>query len=211
MSFPTSDTFTFQNTITNPGVAFRFIGEDSGTITRTMLEMNPNTGVILYESGVNVANVLPPASGGLEVNNTLAGGGLEPVATMEEFQGTFTPTFTGFSAAPTATVRYRIINRIAYVTIDPIISTGTSNATTFTINNVPAALRPDLAQIAWIPSAINNSVNVGGMTIDLQAASASWLFGFENNNPGGGGWTAAGSKGFATGDGYTFVYNLDAL
>lgn len=87
LGFPTSDTFLFDNQLTNPGVAFRFQGEDSGTITRTMLEMNPNTGPTLFESGAAVARVLPAASGGMEVNNLSTGPGFQRVLTTADLGG----------------------------------------------------------------------------------------------------------------------------
>lgn len=87
LGFPTSDVFLFDNQLSNPGVAFRFQGEDSGTITRTMLEMDPNTGPTLFESGVAVARVLPAASGGMEVDNQDTGGGFERVLTTADLSG----------------------------------------------------------------------------------------------------------------------------
>ena len=211
IGYNSSDVFQI---ISSPssGANMEFIGEDLSTITRTMMILDPDVGPILQNDNVEIARALAPASGGFQVNNLLTGGGDEPVATVGEAAGSFVATWGGFSSDPNVTVLYRIISNIAIVTFDVVSATGTSNATTFTITNVPAALQPGIggSNICFIPGAIDNGSNINGMTVDVQAGLATWLFGAGLTNPGGGGWTAAGSKGFATGDQWTIIYRLDA-
>lgn len=200
MSFPTSDTFEFENTITNPGVAFRFIGEDNATITRTMLEMNPNTGPSLFESGVNVAQVLPAASGGFEINNTLQGLGFEQAATV--VSGTFDVQLNGFTVAPTLTT-------FAYVRVGNVVTIsaesakfGTSNATTMTsdVGDVPADLRPTDQFGAW--TVRDNGTDRLGQIRILSNGQIQW--GVDPWTTGG--FTASGQKGISQ---FTFTYNLN--
>ncbi len=59
--------------------------------------------------------------------------------------GSFTPTWTGFSASPTQSATFSVNGNIA--TLNGIF-TGTSNATTMTLTNLPAALVPISASLA---------------------------------------------------------------
>ena len=126
---------------------------------------------------------------------------------VSPIEATFAATFTGFSVSPAATVRYKILGNLVFIEIDVTTALGTSNTTTFTINNVPAAIQAARRQIAFIGSAIDNGSNVAGMTVDI-VGSNFFAFGLGHNNPNGGGWTASGSKGFATTDSYVFSYAL---
>jgi hypothetical protein len=123
-------------------------------------------------------------------------------------QGSFTAGFTGFSADPAAIIYYRVSDGVVTVMIKPSTALGTSNGTSFVITGIPATLRPATSQQVVIAGAIDNGSNIAGMTLELQSGASAWLLGAALTNPGGGGWTGSGSKGFATTDGFTFSYLL---
>jgi hypothetical protein len=108
LGFATSDAFLFRNQLDNPGVAFRFQGEDSATITRTMLEMNPNDGPHLFESGDEVARVVPAVDGGLEINNLDTGAGFERALTTADLSAA--AAFRGVKAFKTGTDNWPLNN-----------------------------------------------------------------------------------------------------
>lgn len=119
--------------------------------------------------------------------------------------GTFTPGFTGFSASPSAnTAQYAITGNL--VALQLSFTTGTSNATTFTITGLPAAIRPLRKQVLRFPGLVDNGgtlstgqavINTDG-TISLYPSDASTA------------WTNTGNKG-GTGAGpaySTLVYPI---
>lgn len=79
--------FLFRNFVEGAAQAFRFEGEATGPVTRTMMEMNPDNDVKLYDEGVEVFRTLPAASGGAEANNTATGAGFERVLTTADIVG----------------------------------------------------------------------------------------------------------------------------
>jgi hypothetical protein len=134
--------------------------------------------------------------------------GLEDVVRTIPAQksGTWTPTWTGFSADPAAVARYEITGNIVTVMIDVSTALGTSDATNFVLGSVPAAIQPATTQHLHIAGAVDNGANVAdGMSIELQASSASWLLTTGSDR---GAWTGSGSKGFAEAEAYVFSYLL---
>ena len=96
---------------------------------------------------------------------------------------------TGFSVGPTITAaKYKKIGRTVFLNI--LLPNGTSNATTFTITNLPftcaTATEGDLA------NALDNSTStyIANWTM---AASSTTIVMINSNNPAG--WTASGLKG----------------
>ncbi len=216
IGFQSGDAVEFENLLTNPGVAFRFIGEDSGTITRTMLEMNPNTGPTLFESGAAVARVLPAASGGFEVNNTLTGAGFERVLTTSDQDvtittGQYTGTFTGMSGVVNATIDYTVIEDASgdgvVFLYDQAGSLGTSNANTMTLTGAPAAIRPTNT-VSDFTNCLDNSANsLSALTRMDSAGTLTFSFPTAANNYSNTGWTASNLKGLLSG--WSMSYRLN--
>jgi len=110
--------------------------------------------------------------------------------------GTFTATGTGFTVNPTVTATWIRIGALKILYIPALA--GTSNATSFTITGLPAAITPSVAN-QWVYPAQDNGVPIGcyvfftaaSTTITLTMITASGL------------WTAAGAKSFAAA---TIVY-----
>ncbi len=82
-----SDTFEFHNQVVSGVQSFRFLGEATGPVTRTMVEMNPDNDVALYDEGVEVFRTRTPAQGGAQANNQSTGGGFERVLTTSDAGG----------------------------------------------------------------------------------------------------------------------------
>jgi len=108
--------------------------------------------------------------------------------------GTFTITFTGFTASPTGTARWAKMGNIVCLFI-PGATTGTSNATTFTATGIPAEITPSRSQIVAIPDNCvdNNSAIVASGVYAIPSTSSTITFSIANSSAG---WTAAGTKGF---------------
>mgnify|MGYP000473453951 CR=1 FL=1 len=73
----------------------------------------------------------------------------------------FTATATGMTTAPTGSVTYAVAGNLVVLDF-PAIS-GTSNATTFTLTGVPAALRPATAKLARVTITDNTGTAAHGM------------------------------------------------
>lgn len=117
--------------------------------------------------------------------------GLGTVATQAYTEGTFTATGTGFGGtAPTGTARYVQIGKQVTLYLPEL--SGTSNATTFGVTGLPAALWPTYVT-AGIFQAVrvrdNGNIGPAGMLL-VSAAGAINLY----TAPNGTGWTAAGTK-----------------
>ena len=62
------------------------------------------------------------------------------VRALKTTTGTFTVTGTGFTANPTGTAKYSIVNGVCFINL-PFL-TGTSNATTFILTGIPSECMP---------------------------------------------------------------------
>ena len=112
---------------------------------------------------------------------------------IENHEASFTPTFTGFSSDPSSAL-------VNYVRFGPMVNvrlsflTGTSDATTWTITNIPNEISPDTAQIVWIFGAHDGGSDSTD-PIAIQISSTEWTFGLGVGNETGGGWTGSSAKG----------------
>lgn len=100
----------------------------------------------------------------------------------------WTPTFTGFSVAPTVVARYvqigKIVHIIMYTTVD-----GTSNTTAFTMTLPVSALD---GQISYAKIPFDGTDNGAGVTGMAVIGSATRLDFYTTANLGT--WTASGNK-----------------
>jgi hypothetical protein len=109
--------------------------------------------------------------------------------------GTFTATWSGFSAAPAlTTVTYR--KNGSQVTLIFPITTGTSNAITFIMSGLPALLKPVSLSATAVPivGLIDNGVSLAGGLAQVFSATGQVQFWKDGTQPN---WTAAGAKGFS--------------
>jgi hypothetical protein len=114
---------------------------------------------------------------------------------MSPDTGTFTSTYTGFTAGVTCTSTWSRIGKLVILTL--CSATGTSNATTFTMTGLPSAIQPPALNqnVALPPEQVNdNSATLTCCTDALiQGGSGTVTF----RKTGASGWTAAGTKGFS--------------
>ena len=104
--------------------------------------------------------------------------------------GTFTITYTGFTANPTATAAWARTGNV--VTLFLPGGTGTSNATTFTATGLPAAINPVRAQLCCITNIIDNSVSSGPACATVNPGETiTFSKGPQQGVP----WTNSGTKG----------------
>jgi len=109
--------------------------------------------------------------------------------TLDDYvEGSYTGTATGMTTSPTGTFTYTKVGN--QVTINFPRITGTSNATTFTVTGMPAALFPTADRIF-----ICRTVNNGTTAATVGWFDTSGILNLANNlTQGGGSWTAAGTK-----------------
>jgi hypothetical protein len=128
--------------------------------------------------------VLPPVNF-LELDATLRSSILGPSGTRLILPADCDPTlrttgnwatsWTGFSAPPSNTLNYIMVGGIVYVyDINNNNITGTSNATSMQINNVPAAIRPSNARTAIVELIDNSNIVLGRVRIDT-VGNASFI------------------------------------
>jgi uncharacterized protein YjbI with pentapeptide repeats len=100
----------------------------------------------------------------------------------------YTPTWTGFSAAPTGGLRYKQVGKTVFVR-SAITGSGTSNATGLTFTLPVAAQSTQVGQSYGL--GIDNGVTVTTpCRIDLSSTTVATAY----TTPAAAGWTAAGAK-----------------
>lgn len=174
----------------------------TGTVTCTGFVAAPEagaqrklycTGAAPFTAGANL--IIEGITSGTTI--TLAAGAVVDVfaITTTQFKmtyslsGTFTATGTGYTVNPTATAKYVVTNGAVNISIPQNSLTGTSNATTFTITGLPAA----------ISSSTNREVNLmygadngSGVVISGYLSSSTIIL--RNGVSGSLLWTASGTK-----------------
>lgn len=117
---------------------------------------------------------------------------LDPNATTEVTPLDWNPTETGFSGAgPTVNAKYAQVGKVGYIWYDTLPSSGVSNATTFTITNLP--LSPSVAVVAPIRALDNDAWKTVPYMMTIAAGSTTAVM--CTDWAGGQNWTAANSKG----------------
>ena len=123
---------------------------------------------------------------------------------MTPATGTFTSTFTGFTAGVTCTSTWTKIGTL--VTLAICGGSGTSNVSTFTMTGLPSAIQPaTLTQDVGLGKVSNGGATVSGGSALVTAATGTITF---ELNGSAGGWNASSTKGFATA-GVTISYLLN--
>lgn len=107
-------------------------------------------------------------------------------------KGSFTPTFTGFSADPADALIYwsKVEETIVHILMN--FGTGTSDATDFTITNWPAEIWTDRTILVPVGGLVDNGSEFAGGCLSLTKDNATAVFytdfGFSL-------WTGSGNKG----------------
>ena len=163
-----------------------------GPTLTTIEALTGTANTMLYFTGTDVAALTALSAYGRtlldDADATTARGtlGLGTAALTSYEEGTFTVTATGFSGtAPSGTVTYRRVGKLVVLMLPSL--TGTSNAATFTLTGLPAALWP--LQNLNVPTlCADNGVNLYAHH-NITAAGV-WSFSKETAAA----WTASGVK-----------------
>ena len=123
-----------------------------------------------------------------------------------EKKGSFTPTWSGFSANPVNGIVYWIrtgslVNLTIYTD-----NLGTSNATNFAITNLPASLQPTQSQTV----AVNTLIDKGAAGWGNAHISSSSTINFSFKSVNTSGWSNTGTKGFGSGAYTSITYSLNS-
>jgi hypothetical protein len=110
---------------------------------------------------------------------------------MTPDKGSFTLTYTGFTATVQCTANWNRIGNIVFLNL--CAATGTSNTTAMTGTTLPAAIVPAISQAGVVCGSLEDNTTPSGGYFQINAASTTITFG--KGLPGAA-FTAAGTKGF---------------
>jgi len=131
----------------------------------------------------------------------------DPVEVALITNGSFTPTFAGFSSDPSSAMVYW--NKTGnMVSIQFAFGLGTSNSTTFTITNWPAAIQTTFTNYIAVFGLVDNNSEItraGSMSLTSSGAVATF-----NVDSSAGLWTGSSNKGFVNlNRPPTVIYSID--
>lgn len=156
----------------------------------------PEAGVTLYPFGsATSGNILVTGHAGTVITKVAANVWLQSAqSSAGVVTGSFTPVWSGFSVAPVGDLLYYKIGRVV-VMYTLAALTGTSNATSMSITNIPLEIRPSQLQIPTMVT--DNGAVAAGM---IQKSGLS-TFDFYKGTapPSATGFTNVGTKGLAAG------------
>jgi hypothetical protein len=161
-----------------------------GPTLTTIEALTGTANTMLYFTGTDVAALTALSAYGrtllddadaLTARGTL---GLGTAAVEAYTPGTFTVTGTGFTAGVSGTAQYVKLGRMVHLWLPQL--SGTSNATTFTLTGIPAALAP--VAVSWTPVLI---ANAGTFQIGVLLLNGTTWEVFLGN---AGAFTASGTK-----------------
>jgi hypothetical protein len=184
------------------GIVIVWVPSHTNTSTTPTININ-NLGIINIVNGDGTAVVVGAISANNPAQILIKGGTAELLNPYAQFSsGTFTVSWTGFSAAPASNVVNftRIGNLVA---LGFSVQTGTSSGTSFGFTGLPAALVPSTLSSELVPCVglIDNSVAIAGGTFAPSGSISSF---FKDGT--GAAWTGAGAKGF--GSNTVVIYTL---
>lgn len=150
--------------------------------------------------------------GSVAVKGTLSVYGVTAASflTLTYDQGSFTPTWTGFTSSPGGTLFWTRIGATVTLFTNAAI-TGTSNATTMTITNLPAEIQPTRdCGIPVLGMEDNGTQNQFGQAVASHSGTITFSLMQANTSTGviqPHLFTASGTKGFS--GGFSMTYGLN--
>lgn len=160
-------------------------------------------GFLLRNAGNSTSYFEVRGDGAILGGGTVAAG----LVDMSPDTGTFTSTYTGFTAGVTCTSTWSRIGKLVMLML--CAATGTSNATSFTMTGLPSAIQPaSLTQTSAVGlgSMLDNGAALNTpLSAKVTAASGTITF---FNGGGASSFTSSGTKGFSS-FGATFSYLLN--
>jgi len=124
-------------------------------------------------------------------------------------EGSFTATATGLTTSPTYTVKYVVIGDMVTLFI-PLI-TGTSNATSFGLSGVPAAITPAESSTNVIFGAQNNSAEIQLAGVDVKTDNTIDFIFWSGSAWSSTGWTNSGTKATGSSEEIAAGAGVDAI
>lgn len=119
--------------------------------------------------------------------------------------GTFTATYTGFTAGVTCTATWSRIGKL--VSLFFCTATGTSNSTSFTMTGLPSAIQPaSLTQTVALPIGPVQNASLIDTTPSVTVTASSGTVTFLHTGSSIG-WTNSGTKGFSSGATISYILN----
>lgn len=114
-------------------------------------------------------------------------------------RGTFTATLTGYASGPTGTINYqRVADTVFLWSKSAIIAT--SNATTFGLSGIPAALRPVSLSLSAVHLVTDNAADITAVARVLTDGTLTFLrVSSLSTTPSASGFTNPGNKGLPAG------------
>jgi hypothetical protein len=172
----------------------------------TTIHLFNNAGVWFFNEGVNAPALMvgSPTGGMLSGDVNITGAYRVNGVSVTAVTGSFTGTFTGLVGGPTVTCKYTVTGNSVTLFI-PSAGVVTSNATSFTLTGLPAAIQPTTKKYACSP---NNAVNSGSVVNQVSVSVSTSIVTFLNNGSTTG-WTGTGTKAWGdTVNGATITYDL---
>lgn len=175
----------------------------TGTANQPVLRAN-GSGTTGQSLGIQITAGTNSSDTALQVNNTsssqlfkVQGDGSifgASAVDMTPASGSFVATYSGFTTGVTGQVKYYKIGPIVVLLITNV--TGTSNATTYSITNIPTIIRSVTSHVVAIPDGCaedNGVILTSGVAANLSGATLNF---FKNGFPST--WTASGTKGLVS-------------
>ncbi len=162
-----------------------------GPLTSTALKLQTGGVVAVTIGGTDGGVTVGSPTGGDEGTGTInvSGGYYVNGVAIGGSTGSFTGTYTGGTTSPTVTCFYTKVG--TSVTLYVPAATATSNATSFSMSGLPAAIQPTTTK--WCAAANGSFTNNGAVVVGYTEVSAGSLV-FANSTIGTAGWTASGTK-----------------
>lgn len=184
-------------TLTTPTVATSLTASYATVSTAAEFDGSKNlVSVTKTGTGNDVYSASPTLTGTLTAATITASGNVTAdslISSKFYTEGSWTATYTGFSSL-SATAKYIRIGK--QVTLLLPSATGTSNSTSYTISNLPAAIAPATAQ--WVPLDLNvfqnnSTLQTASDLVEVRVDAGTTITFLRAGSSTG--WTASGTKG----------------
>jgi hypothetical protein len=178
-----------------------YFGYGNSTDDTLILANETANGTLSFRSGsVEVLRLSTNTSPVIRGFGPVAGG----LVDMTPDSGTFNGTATGLTTSPASGCAWSRNGNQVTLSVGTV--SGSSNATSFSIGQLPAALSPARSQVLPLPDSAftNNTAKVGTVACSISAGGSSLVFLLSDSSAG---FTAAGTKGVTRGFTVTYLLN----
>lgn len=185
----------FQTWYDATGVRRGYFGFGNTNDSTLILASEASGTISLRAGGIEIMRITTSTAPTIQGYGPVAAG----LVDMTPDKGTFNGTATGLTTSPVAACSWSKNGNQVCLTIGSV--TGSSNGTTFSIGQLPAAIQPTRSFVAAIPAGITEDNTATINTVHLLLSAGSALTFRVNGNPNA--FTPAGTKGVQS----SFVVN----